>query len=47
MNKQSTKKILIGIAIIAIPFSSIFVGSYLIYKELKKKKQTKTAKEEK
>lgn len=37
MNKDSVKKALLGAAIIVIPFSSIFVGSYLIYKALRKK----------
>jgi hypothetical protein len=38
---EKTKKILLGAAIIVIPFSSVLVGGYLLYQGLKKKDKKK------
>lgn len=40
MNK-STKQILIGAALIIIPFSSLFVGGYYLYQGYKRRQQQK------
>jgi uncharacterized protein (DUF2164 family) len=38
---EKTKKILLGAAMIIIPFSSVLVGGYFIYQGLKNKKDQK------